>query len=109
MEFNIEYAGCLGVKGACLINVHRSERRAVDVLSFEGPFRSNVTVIASDLASALKAVRERLSGSEFQLVGFEGEVSLDSIRLVRAFQRTDDDWVEVWENDRDEAIWVRVV
>ena len=108
MEFNIEYAGCLSVKGACLINKHGSERRAVDVLSFEGPFRSNVTVIARDLDAALMTVRERLSGSEFQIVGFEGGVSLDHIRLVRALQRTYDDWAEVWENDRDEATWVRI-
>ena len=108
MEFNIEYAGCLSVKGAHLFNKHGLERRVVDVLSFEGPFRSNVTIIARDLDAALKAVQERISGSEFQLDGFEGEVSLDCIRLVRAHQIVDDEWLEVWENSRDEVTWVRI-
>jgi hypothetical protein len=108
MEFNIEYAGCLSVKGACLINKHGLERRVVDVLAFEGPFRSNITVSACDLNAAIEAVREIICGSEFQFAGFGGEVALDSIRFVRALQRIDDDWSEVWKNNRDEQTWVRI-
>lgn len=108
MEFNIEYAGCLSVKGACLINKHGLERRVVDVLAFQGPFRSNVTVSARDLDSAIAVVREIICKSEFQIAGFEGEVALDSIRFVSALQRVDDDWNEVWKNNRDEETWVRI-
>ena len=108
MEFNIEYAGSLSVKGACLINKYGLDRRVVDVLSFQGPFRSNVTVSAVDLDAALAAVREILGESEFQFDGFGGEVELDCIRLVRALQRIGDDWYEVWEGPRDQATWVRI-
>jgi len=108
MEFNIEYAGCLSAKGACLINKYGSDRRVVDVLSFQGPFRSNVTVSARDLDAALTIVREIICGSEFQIAGFGGGVELDHIRLVRALQRTGDDWREVWEGPCDEATWIRI-
>jgi hypothetical protein len=108
MEFNIEYAGCLSVKGACLINKYGLERRVVDVLSFGGPFRSNVTVSANDVDAAIASVREIICGSEFQFAGFGGEVTLDSIRFVRALQRIEDDWSEVWKNSRDEETWVRI-
>lgn len=108
MEFNIEYAGCLSVKGACLINKHGLEKRVVDVLAFQGPFRSNVTVSASNVNEAIAAVREIFCGSEFQFAGFAGEVALDSIRFVRALQRIDNDWSEVWKNDHEEVTWVRI-
>jgi len=108
MEFNVEYAGCLSVGGARLINKHGVNRSVVDVLSFQGPFRSNVTVSAVDLDAALAAVGKILGESEFQFDGFDGEVELDCIRLVRAVQRVGDDWCEVWEGPRDEATWVRI-
>lgn len=108
MEFNIEYAGCLSAKGACLVNRYGLERRVVDTISFEGPFRSNITVHADDLNAALSIVRDELRESEFTIAGFHGDVELDAIRLVRALKKTDDDWCEVWKGPRDDVTWVRI-
>lgn len=71
MEYNIEYAGYLSATGAHLVNKQSSELTIAGSLSFAGQFRSNVTVVVSDVDSALEAVRERISGAEFKISGFE--------------------------------------
>lgn len=109
MEYNIEYAGYLSVTGASLVNKQSSDRIIADSLSFAGQFRSSVTVVACDLDSALETVRERISGANLQIAGFEeGWASFEHVWISRAHQRAGDDWVEVWESDREEESWIRI-
>jgi hypothetical protein len=108
VEYSIEYAGYLTVTGAHLIK-QGSERAVADALSFAGQFRSSVTVVARDLESALAEVRERaLDSEEFEIIGFEGLTSFEHIWISRVHQRIGNDWVEVWESDREEESWIRI-
>lgn len=108
MEYNIEYAGYLTVTGAHLVDKQGSEGLIGDEVSFAGQFRSNVTVVASDLDSALAAVRAKIVEGELQIAGFEGVSSFEHIWISRAHQRFGDAWVEVWESDREEESWIRI-
>lgn len=108
MEYSIEYAGYLTATAAHLIK-QGSGHAVADAFSFAGQFRSSVTVVARDLESALAQVRERISDEEaFEIVGFKGVTSFEHIWISRARQRIGNDWIEVWESDREEESWIRV-